>query len=351
MISDKVLKKQTLFSKWGPFSKAATLSVAFFWIGCGGSNPTKDYGNLTDKAVPAQNFTPEVKYVEVTKTVYGGTTDMVGSDVLVIRPQTGMFFAEGVLATYSIYANILLSNVTFDLIAEGLPAGAKLERSTSNPKTWVLSWTAPYGTVNKETTKELPIVLRIANIKADKQDKLDLINKINTPVSTSLMVLRKLGQPVVLKVSGLSETVEEGSETTFTVDVKAAGRSPENPPRLILNFDRNGAINTDPKTGQSISYEENGLRYIMMKPEDKGATYINSEGVWRYKFTFIAKEAGGIGPRHKKDGSIDTNATEMYVRFTFVAASGELESEPLTTHLKIKLTDSAAPASASEKKK
>ncbi len=287
------------------------LSFALLLSACSGKkqNPLDEFEELRDEAVP-----PHEQKLE--------TQDFVGSEIIVISPEKDINFVEGVRSDFKITARVLQAGVQYNLVAADLPNGASLAKSDTEANTWILSWQPPLGfTTNNQIEKEVyySLAIDITDFGGDRNE--NLLSQLNKSFDFSFKVRKTYEPPQVIAISGLTDSISEGQQQAFTVDVSVPGAHAGNLPRLDVYF--NGTGNSKEK------YEGNGAVFVRRSTENQVPESIGNN-VWRFFFTLDLKNNVFVD---RNQGGNPYEAGSLPVRMNFKAYGPTGVASPEMKHV------------------
>lgn len=262
-----MLKKRT-------FQLVFTAGSLILLAACGGGtkDPAQKYANLTDQAVAPHDTKPR--------------NQGYGVDGLILNTESGeeLIFTEGESNSYIIQGRTPISGVTFELVPQSTPDGIEFKsvpdqpnaiEIVGNPEIGYLPMGLDYKRMTIEfTMKPTSVTNDEAKMALDVVDKRD---------SVDLIVRRTQRQPVIEKIEGLSERVNEDQVVPFSVIVSSPGTSADKKPLLFkLDNPENLSGEADQTYGGSafISYDREAKN-----PESMG------DGRWAFHMLFDAPKA------------------------------------------------------------
>lgn len=253
---------------------------------------------------------------------------------IVITPDSQMTFNEGEPAKFKVRARVLVPGIEIKLTAQGLPAGAKLEKSTTEKDLYLITWTPALYTVPANSAmKSFSAKILAEVVSANTASQAQQLKGLVREKEISLFLFKNQEAPSGLTVSGLSAEVNEGTLTPLIVVVKVPGTDEKAPqkPRLVVNYD--GVSYT---AGNSF-LELDGSRYVVSDLNKKDAEYLG-DSKWKFTLIFDTKNVS-VQPQLSKDGSIMTGADGSRVRLSFkVYSPSGLATPESLTQVKIRYT-------------
>lgn len=312
-------------------------SVAFV-TGCGQmkQNPVSDLDKMREnggKEAKQTSSGPTVitkeiiveKPVEVVRTQEG-----VDASSIVINPDLNIRFIEGQPGSFQIRALATVKDVKTRLVGRNLPDGAVLKPSEKEANVYVLSWTAPIGTVPARDAVKIASMKFTLEIVEAKDAKIrDSLQGLVRDREVSVLILHDQAPPSDLKIDQLPDAVNEGSQTAFEVTVKVPGIDDrtEQKPQLRISFD-GGSL-------AGINYLElDGSRHVLADLAKKEAQYLG-DSKWKFSMVFDTKNIP-VQPELALDGKPVPDAEATHVRLTFKVYSPFGSATPdVTKRLKI----------------
>ncbi|HEY1079462.1 MAG TPA: hypothetical protein VGE46_05170, partial [Bdellovibrio sp.] len=307
-------------------------------VGCGEykKNPAEDLGTMRENAKIEFNKGPDaareitnVKVVEKPVYIYKEQATL-DDKFIVITPDPQMAFNEGQAATYKINARVLVEGVKVSLKAQGLPAGAKLEKSATEADTYTLTWAPVINTIpTNAAMKTYAAKLSTEVVAANSPEQLNQLKGIVREKEINIFLFKNQELPTELTVMDLPTEVAEGATVTFTVTAKVPGtdKNSVQKPRLAVSYD--GISST---AGNSF-LELDGSRHVSdvnAEPEFIG------ESKWKFTRTFDTKNIA-VKPQLAKDGTVMVNADGTRVRLSLKVHSPNGTSTPESVS-KVKIT-------------
>ncbi|MCB0341234.1 MAG: hypothetical protein H6626_01550 [Pseudobdellovibrionaceae bacterium] len=204
-----------------------TLTTLLAVVGCtdSGSNPVKDY-----------DFYPDLVAEQTAEKMPQAT---VGSDYMQVIPDNDINFVEGEESTFKIRAYIY-DQVSFNLKAFYLPAGAVFQADPTTPNTWNLTWKPNTnfidpGQYDRQHEIEVELVpTGYHDVDEQKNRSAEaLISRLDKRRRIPISV-RRSDKPPVVELSTSHITVNEGDQSAFQVNVKAPGTHAQNKPRVVV---------------------------------------------------------------------------------------------------------------------
>lgn len=265
---------------------------------------------------------PKIVTVEVPVKVYETvvqtkTQATIDENIFSIKADENMTFVEGKTATFKIRARVLLvEDVKIKLTSSDLPAGAKLEASTSEAGLYTLTWTAPYGTIAANNVQKIEKMnLNVEVVSAPTDALRNQLSAIKKTKEVSLFVLRDQTPPSDLKVEGLKSEIKEGTITPFTVSVTVPGvdANSAQKPTLRISYDRVAF------TQGNNFLEMDGSRHVPADSIQQEAKYLGNFR-WQFAMSFDTKNVS-VQPQLAKDGTAMPTADGTRVRLSFKAFS------------------------------
>lgn len=319
-------KKQTLIT---------LMSLSLFAAGCGEyqKNPIEDIGQMRKNAKvemqrgpdKPRTITNEILVEKPILVVKEEST--IDEKFIVITPDSQMTFSEGQQSQFKIRARVLVPGIAVKLSAQGLPEGARLEKSTQEKDLYILTWTpdlyiVPANAAMKSYTAKVTAEVSEANNPQEAEKLKGLVRE----KEFSIFLFRNQEAPSSLTVSGLSSEIVENSLTPFNVIVKVPGTDAKAPqkPRLVVSYD--GVSFT---AGNNF-LELDGARYIVADLNKKDAEYIG-DSKWKFTMIFDTKNIA-VQPQLAKDGSLlrQADGTRVRLNFKVYSPSGLSTPESLT---------------------
>lgn len=318
------------------------MSLSLFAVGCGEyqKNPVADLQQMRQHARieiekgpdKPRTITNEIVVEKQVLVVKEEST--IDEKLIVITPDAQMTFNEGKKGRFNIRARVLVPGISVKLTAQGLPEGARLEKSKTEKDLYVLIWNPALYTV--PTTG----VMKTFNVKVsaevDGAENAQVAEKLKGLVREkefSLFLFKNQEAPTSLAVSGLAAEINENTLTPFSVTVKVPGIDGKSPqkPRLVVSYD--GVSYT---AGNSF-LELDGSRYVVADLNKKDAEYLGDSN-WKFTMLFDTKNIA-LQPQLAKDGSLLAKADGTRVRLSFkvFSPSGIATPESLT-QVKIRYT-------------
>lgn len=318
------------------------MSLSLFAAGCGEyqKNPVQDLEQMRQNAKVELQKGPDKPRVITNEIVVEKPVLVVKEEssidekFIVITPDSQMTFSEGQQSQFKIRARVLVPGITVKLSAQGLPDGARLEKSTQEKDLYILTWTpdlytVPSNAAMKSFTAKVTAEVSGANNTQEAEQLKGLVRE----KEINFFLFRNQEAPSSMVVSGLSSEINENSLTPFNVIVKVPGTDAKAPqkPRLVVSYD--GVSYT---AGNSF-LELDGARYIVADLNKKDAEYIG-DSKWKFTMIFDTKNIA-VQPQLGKDGSLLANADGTRVRLNFKVYSPYGLSTPESlTQVKIRYT-------------
>lgn len=313
------------------------LSVLFA-AGCGGGgkkNPlsSEELKTIREEAKKADEMGAQPPQVKTETVVVEKEIEVIREEssidkILVISPDPEMSFNEGQVSNYKIRSRALKTGVQINLLATDLPEGATLTKSPVEKDVYILSWKPAYyiiPTSSNMKTYEVKLMAKV--ISTDKSEDLSKYKDIVLEKSVSLFVFRNQIPPNNLKVVGLPNEVNEGTETAFKVTANIPGvddKAPT-PPVLVVRYD--GITSS---AGNNF-IESDAARHLVIK-ETK---YLGNYN-WEFNFIFDTKKVPAV-QQLAKDGSVMLNADGVRTRMSLKVYNGiGLSTPEVLFQLKIK---------------
>lgn len=304
-------KNQTLFT---------IMSLSLFAVGCGEyqKNPVADLEQMRQNARIEMQKGPDkprtiTNEIIVEKQVLVVKEESsIDEKLIVITPDTQMTFNEGKESRFNIRARVLVPGISIKLTAQGLPDGARLEKSTKEKDLYILVWNPALYTV--PTTAMMKTFNVKVSAEVDGAENAQVAEKLKGLVREkefTIFLFKNQEAPTSLVVTGLSAEINENTLTPFSVTVKVPGIDGKSPqkPRLVVSYD-------------SVSYtagnsflELDGSRYVVADLNKKEAEYLGDSN-WKFTMLFDTKNIA-IQPQLAKDGSLLANADGTRVRLSF----------------------------------
>lgn len=304
--------------------------------GCGeySKNPATDLATMRENAktdfAKGPDAPREIKNtVVVEKPVYIVKEQATGSEnFILITPDPQMNFNEGQQSQFKIRARVLVDGMTATLKAQGLPEGAKLEKSAQDADLYTLTWTPQLNLVTSGLMKTYSIKLSAEAVTAKTPEQLAQFKGIIREKDISLFLFKNQEIPSELTVTELPAQIAEGTTPTFTVTAKVPGTDSKTTqkPRLAITYDQ---VSSTP--GNSY-LELDGSRHVSETAKDP--EFI--DGKWVFKRVFDTKNIA-VKPQLAKDGTVMVNADGTYVRMSLKVYSPNGTSTPETV-AKVKIT-------------
>lgn len=242
------------------------------------------------------------KTVEVIK-----EASTIDEKFIVITPDRQMTFNEGQKGQFKIRARSLVPGVAIKLAAQGLPDGAKIEKSASEQDVYILSWTPALYTIPSNDSMKAYTAKVTAEVTAARTpQELEKLKGLLREKEIDLFLFKNQEALSSLNVAGLSSVVDENTVTPFSVTVKVPGTDQKTPvkPRLTVTYD-----NVKSTAGNDF-LELDGARYVDLaktEPEFIG------DATWKFSLTFDTKKYS-VQPQLGRDGSILPQADGTRVR-------------------------------------
>lgn len=309
----------------------AVMSLSLLAAGCGeySKNPVSDMDTLRANGKAEREAGPEVirerrVEIEVVKdgTVVTVEQAKIGADSIVVSPQLDMTFSEGQSASFPITTKVLVPGVQIKLAVTGLPEGATITESKTQPGTYMLTWTPPFYTIAAGQAAKTIIAKATPQFVAGDADKIAALKALDLSKEFALTIVPTNQAPRDQALNGLSTEVAEGTLTAFNITVKVPGLDENSPekPDLILFFD-----------GQSTAdwnnfLEMDGARHVSADPAKKSREYLG-DNVWRFNRIFDTKNVNALA-QVGKDGKAIDGANGTRVRFTFKVVGGRNLATP-----------------------
>lgn len=286
-----------------------------------------------DKARVINNDVVRTEYIYVTK-----EESSIDDKFITITPPLDGSFAEGQAGQISIRAAVHIPGVEIKLTGQGLPEGARLEKSQKDKDIYILSWTPALYTIPTTAAKKTYSIKLVAEVvKANSAQELETLKGLVREKTFNIDLYRNQEAPSGLTVSGLESEVSEGSLIPFTVTVKVPGTDANAPkkPRLSVIYDR-----VSYTAGNSF-LELDGSRHVVADLTKKDAEYVG-DSKWKYTLIFDTKNIS-VQPQLAKDGTLIANADGTRVRLSFAVQSPYGLTTPETlVQVKIRYTKAIA---------
>lgn len=231
---------------------------------------------------------------------------------IVITADNQMAFNEGQRAQFKLRARVFVPGIQIQLKATGLPQGANLEKSTTEPDVYLLTWTPSlYLVPTNAAMKTFSAQVFAEVISANSPAELAKLKGLTRQKDLSLILFKNAEAPSGLTVTGLPTELNEDSLTTFSVVVKVPGTDANAPqkPRLVVSYDGVRA------TAGNNFWEMDGSRYIVADANNKDAEFIG-DSKWKFTLIFDTKNIS-VQPQLSKDGALMPNADGTRVRLNF----------------------------------
>ncbi|WP_155724073.1 hypothetical protein [Bdellovibrio bacteriovorus] len=318
------------------------IALSLFTAACGEyqKDPAPGLATMRENAKVQTQQGPD-KPREITKTVVVEKPVLVVKEestidekFIVITPDAQMTFNEGQQAQFKIRARVLVPGIEIKLSAQGLPEGARLEKSTQEKDLYILTWNPALYTVPANAAMKSYTAKVVAEVsKANTQAEADKLKGLVREKEFNIFLFRNQEAPSGLTVTGLNSEVNEGSLVPFTVTVKIPGIDNKAPqkPRLVVSYD--GVSYT---AGNSF-LELDGARYVVADLNKKDAEYLGDSN-WKFTLIFDTKNIS-VQPQLAKDGAIMASADGTRVRLSFKVYSPYGLSTPESlTQVKVRYT-------------
>lgn len=320
--------------------------------GCGEyqKNPAPDLAKMREYAKVQVQQGPD-KPIEKVNTVIVEKPVLVVKEestidqkFIVITPDPQMTFNEGQRGQFKIRARVLVPGIEIKLSAQGLPEGAKLEKSSQEKDLYTLTWTPALYTIPANYSMKGYNVKVVAEVSsAANTAQAEKLKGLIRESEFSLFLFRNQETPSELSVSGLTNQLDEGTVTPFTVTVKVPGTDEKTPvkPRLSVTYD------VVSYTAGNSFLEHDGARYVKEDPKQKEPEYLG-DSKWKFTLLFDTKNIS-VQPQLAKDGSLLANADGTRVRLSFKVYSPHGLSTPeILSQLKIRYVKPATTQEAAK---
>lgn len=322
--------------------KTLSMSAALIALaGCGGmkQNPVGDLKTLRENGGKEASQTNEGPKVITKEVIVEKPVEVVVSQAgvdagsIVINADQNVRFIEGQTGGFQIRALTTVKNVKTRLVGRNLPDGVSLKQSEKDANVYLVTWTAPLGTVPaREAVKTMSMKFSLEIVEAAdakiKKELEGLVRERDVPV----LVLHDQTPPSELAVN-LPERIDEGTQTRFEVIVKVPGidERTEQKPQLRIAYD-GGSL------AGATSLELDGSRHVLADQARKDAEYLG-DSKWKFTLLFDTKVVAPQ-PELGLDGKPIADAKETHVRLSFKvyspfgSATPELLKRVTIVHLK-----------------
>lgn len=309
----------------------AVMSLSLLAAGCGdySKSPVADLEQMRANGKSEIQAGPEKvreRIVEV-KVKEDGTVVTVeqakiGNDSIVVSPQLDMTFSEGASASFPITTKVLVPGVGIKLVVSGLPDGATVTESTTQPGTYMLTWAPPFYTIPAGQSAKTIIATADVQIVSGDAEKVKALKALDLSKKFALTIVPTNQAPSEQTVSGLTSEIVDGTITEFSVTVKVPGvddKSAEKPELMVI-YD--GQSSTE---GNNF-LEMDGTRHIGLDLAKKSREYVG-DYKWKFNRIFDTKNVNAA-PQLGKDGKVIANYSGTRVRFTVKVIGGRNMSTP-----------------------
>lgn len=255
---------------------------------------------------PSRNY-PDVQGVKSFKDttrppVYGTSSFHV--EVMGSGDNNVGHFIEGQSDSISILVQPLkpeIKDYTLELISK--PDGARLERSTQDPRVFIMKWTPSKGLVDRQQGgRRYSLEFQAKPLPPTPAELLYIVS----PVQKFPIVVTATITDLVASVN-IAEVMEEGQLVPFTIDVKDPANRGVVPSIARASFDTED--NNELFKADATSYVVAGEpRYSKIK------------GGYRYNFAIDLSSRPA--PKHKVRGQVDSNADKVEACLVFKAFIG-----------------------------
>lgn len=318
------------------------MSLSLFAVGCGEyqKNPVSDLQQMRQNAKveiqkgpdKPRTITNEIVVEKPVLVVKEEST--IDEKFIVITPDPQMTFSEGQAGQFKIRARVLVPGITVKLTAQGLPEGARLEKSTQEKDLYLLTWTPQLYTIAanaamKSYTAKVTAEVASANSAQEAEKLKGLVRE----KEFNLFLFKNQEAPSALTVTGLNSELDENTLNTFNVTVKVPGTDEKVPqkPRLVVSYD-----GVSYSAGNSF-LELDGARYVVADLNKKEAEYVG-DSKWKFTLIFDTKNIA-VQPQLSKDGTLLSKADGTRVRLSFKVYSPSGLATPETlSQVKIRYT-------------
>lgn len=267
-------------------------------VGCSGggsSDPTAQYADLKATEKPHSNVAKDQSTLPTTH---------------VIEVEPNVTFVEGEEKTFWVKARLAIPGTTsFDVnltnFSRATP-GLAMVKSPIEPDKYVVTWTAPKGTVTSEDQVPVTFNVEITNVKAANPET-ESVYKAQLMVQSAQFTVRRSGKsPSIADGQTLPVSVAQGTVTPFQVEVIDPASSATNPPRLDIYFTGTNKSETN--------YQANGATYVRVVSTPK---YDQKTGHWTFFYAFDTQNNDVGAQLDSKGNRVD--ATELSTRLTMKA--------------------------------
>lgn len=235
-------------------------------------DPTTEYKDVSEGLVRPHNTKPRVQ-------------ELRSSEIFDIFPADGQIlnFVEGETKSYRIESRAL-SGIVYDVSLTGKPDDSMRLTKADKPGVYDLTWTAQPGHIpNGEPDRDHEITFELILLPSTDVRAQQIFNDppIDRTRKHSVKVRRSRQQPVISKINGLKNTVNEGDKFSFTIEVNDPAAHAGNPPKLVP-VEANGV--------NSELFEANGSSFVRLDTNNLQAKQ-TPEGSWVFHRVFDTKAA------------------------------------------------------------